>query len=145
MIRARFNVRLEHPWSPPGWIRVVVYDDVEHLRRDAGRYSPGFDHSDTEACFQGRDYTVELDEDDRVTEPASPYAGTMRLLTEHGAATIAHEATHAALAMYARQHRGTLDLTEPESIDDEEVLCYAVGDIVGGVVSALLQRGVWPA
>lgn len=137
----RFAVRTTTIAAAPGWIWVVVHDSVEQLRRAATRYGGG-DHSDTAACFQGTGARMRVDDDGRVTVPASRFAGVMRILPDHGAGTLAHEATHAALAIYGRQHRVFL---EPFASDmaDEEVLCYTVGDIVRGTTIQLLAKGVW--
>lgn len=137
----RFAVRTTTAAAAPGWIWVVVHDSVEQLRAAATRYS-GFDASDAAACFQNNEYRVRVDDDGRVTEPAGRYAGIMRILPEHGAGTIAHEATHAALAIYFRQHRIVLDLADGD-IADEEVLCYTLGDLVRGITIKLLAKGVW--
>lgn len=139
----RFTARTTHPWAPTGWIWVVVHDSADELQAAAKRYSADVDHSETAACFQGRAFTVHVDDDGRLDVPAAPYAGVMRLLPEHGVATLAHECTHAALALYQRQHATDVGMTTG-GMDDEEVLCYAVGDLVGAITVELKARGIWP-
>lgn len=143
----RFAVHTQNRQSPPGWIRVVVHDTVSDLRAAAARYARevgdhNHDHTETAACWQGRGFRVHVDDAGLVDEPAGAYAGVLRLLPEHGVATVAHECTHAALALYYRQHALEINVKGP--MQDEEVLCYAVGDLVGQIVVALRARGVWP-
>lgn len=138
-----FTVHTEHPWSPPGWIHVKVYDDPRSLSAAAQRYSPDFDHSETAACFQSAPLNVHVDDDGLVDIPDKTYAGVLRIRTDQGVATLAHEATHAACTMYLRQHAAMLDLTTEDAMDHEEVLCYAVGDLVGGVTAEMMKRGHW--
>ncbi len=142
-----FTVHTVMPASTPGWVRVVVHDTVEDLRAAATAYArrngdTDKDHSDTMACFQGREFRVRVGDDQNVDQPAGRYAGVIRLLPEQGVATLAHEVTHAAVAMYYRQHAAELAIDRPMS--DEEVLCYTVGDLVGGITTELKARGVWP-
>lgn len=139
----RFTVHLTHPCAPPGWIWVVIHPDIDRLRRAATEYSPEVDHAETEATFQPRPVEVHLDDDRRVDRPDVKYAGVMRLLPTHGVATVAHEATHAACAIYLRQYAGVLDFTDDPDLASEEILAYAVGDIVGGIATEMLRRGHW--
>jgi hypothetical protein len=147
-VLTRFTVhtRGDEHGAAPGWMRVVVYDDVEHLRSDAARYAVRAgeeDHDHTRACFQGYAFRLHVDGDGHVDEPAQPYAGVMRLwVGQMGWGTLAHEVTHAAMAMYYRQHALTLEADQ--AIACEEVLCYTVGDLMGGLVEALTDRGLVP-
>lgn len=133
----RFTASTTHPYAPRGWIWVVVHDSVEQLQAAAARFSPGFDHGETEACFQAQAYSTDIDDDGRVVEPAGRYAGIMRLLPSHGGDVIAHEATHAALAIYFRQHAAWVPA------DDEEPLAYAIGDVVRAISVEYIDRGLW--
>lgn len=140
----RFTVHTEAP-APRGWIHVVVHDTTEELRAAAAAHSrrAGVHTSldDAEACFQAAAYEATIDDDGYVTTPAAAYAGVLRLTPEHGTGVIAHEATHAALAIYQRQFKFTLG--GDDDMDDEEPLAYAVGDIVAGVCEGLVEHGVW--
>ena len=141
----RFAARTTHPWSPPGWIWVIVHDSRAQLQEHAVRYATerGWenDHRESEACFHSLPFRVGTNDEGGVTDPAPHYAGVLRMLPEHGVATLAHECTHAAIALYARQHAVTFDAGG--DMDDEEVLCYAVGDLVGTIAARLIKEGVW--
>jgi len=56
--------------------------------------------------------------------------------------TIAHEATHAAAAIFFMDHLSGWDArARGIFLGDNEPLCYAVGDVTAGIIAQLYKRG----
>ncbi len=59
---------------------------------------------------------------------------------------VSHEATHAALNLYRRRHRGTVTLgnnQEGVSAARDEEVCHSVGRLTDAIGTRLWDEGIW--
>lgn len=121
-------------------VQVHVYDDVERMRRAASQWraKPDSHYDRAEGvthCVERRRYEPDG------TVVIHPSAGIIRLWTGRlTTEVVAHEAAHMACGIYRMDHNGN----DPnEDMEDEEVLCYLVGELTRGIVNGLYRHGVW--
>lgn len=145
----RFRVYTDHPYCCPAWIWVAVYDDVEHLRKDARRHRARQDFSQAGAVFQSPRYRFSRDGETQVLslDPVldsngRAYGGVMRILREDGAGVIAHESTHAAASIYQRRiNYDALTLGDDNAMEEE--FAYLVGEFVRGICNKMIEHKIW--
>lgn len=125
-------------------VRVKVYDDLERLRRDANRY----DSSVSITIAPTGRYTGTWASDALAVahsraEPDSPYAGMIRLWRGRlGTSVVVHEVAHIASGLYRLDHEGEHGPVHA-NIDNEEVLCYLIGDLTALIVDKLYDYGCY--
>lgn len=130
----KFQVTTNH-LSLPCRVYVHIYDTVEEMRAACLRYNDEFqDLSDTYGvCHRRTVVDSKTHEDVRheaIVRLAAPNTPT---------GIVAHELTHAAAYFYMQEYR----LNKRTKIDDEEVLCHLVGDLVHKVTDKLYEYKVW--
>ena len=117
-------------------VGVLVYDSVEELQRAATRYRG-------EGSFE----RVQAVSQPRFGERVSPQGtlhpfrgcGVVRLVKGQGAAILAHEMTHMALAIF-REDMGRASL---RNMKNEETLCHLVSDLVRSANRKMWKLGVY--
>lgn len=130
----KFQVSTQH-LSVPCRVYVYVYDTVEEMREAALRYNDEFrDLSETYGiCHRRTAVDAETHEDVR-------HEAIMRLAAPHcTTGIVSHELTHAAAYFYSQEYK----LNKRTKIEDEEKLCYLVGDLMHKVINKLYKYGVW--
>ena len=119
-------------------VQVVVYDELADLQRAAFNYGTGALFGDALAVSQPRE-TLRVGADG--TETLFRGAGTIRLWRgDMGAAILAHEMTHMALAIY----RQDMKRAPLGNMKNEETLCHIVSDLVRAANRKLWKLGVYP-
>lgn len=127
-------------------IKVMVYDTVEQLRR-ACRKRDGF-YGVVQATDGWYDQMVATTNSIEAYDYADGQESNVRQhitirfardrLKHYGPTEIiVHESTHAAIRIYRTAVNKPLD-----EIENEETLCYLVGDISRKVVNKLYEKGV---
>lgn len=126
------------------WIRVVLHDTVDQLRRTAKRSRPGEDNSEAVGLFMPAPWRERYDKAAKMWLPVSNgLAGTIRLAREHlSTEIVAHECVHAAVHLYRQYHRPDGSVGETSG-PDEEILAYYAGELVALVNDALHEMGAW--
>ena len=120
-------------------VEVVVYDCVENLQRAAARYR-GEDEGEfrnAQAISQPR-FGERISADGEV-EHSFRGCGIVRLVRGQGAAILAHEMVHMALAIY-REDMGRASLRD---MKNEEVLCHIVSDLVRATNRKMWKIGAY--
>ena len=119
-------------------VRVVVYDTRAEMHQAARRYrfsSDGFINA--LALTQPRSLYSFAADGSEITYPG---AGVVRLVRgEMGAAVLAHEMTHMALAIY-REDSGKASL---RNMKNEEMLCHIVSDLVQSANRQFWKAGIY--
>lgn len=120
-------------------VSFVIYDDVAELRRAAARFRHFNEGSFENALGVSQPrWTVRVADDG--SEETVRGSGIIRLWKEQmGAAVLAHECAHMALAIY-REDFGKASL---RNMKNEEVLCHIVSDLVRGANRKLWKLGVY--
>ena len=120
-------------------VRVVVYDTADEMRQAARRYRRGADDGYINAIGLSQprsQYSFAADG----SEVAYPGAGVVRLVKdEMGAAVLSHEMVHMALAIY----REDFGETALDSMENEEVLCHIVSDLVRSANRQFWEAGIY--
>lgn len=112
----------------PVHVRVYIYDDLDHLRRDAAAFS-GNDQGDAVGVTQAW-----WDNNDR------PHKVLIRLWRERlGTAVITHEIHHASTALYGT-HIGDQD---PQLDNANEPFAYLHSDLCHRLVDRLYALGYY--
>lgn len=126
------------------FVRVTVYDTVQELRLAADRYckrvgtyvpgefdqAHGITHSSW-SIFFGPDGE----------EASKDFAAAAHIRLHRGAlgtGVVTHEVAHAALAIYRQdclEERGSVH----DDMDQEEVVCYLIGDLSARIVNCLYR------
>ena len=123
----------------PRRVRVVVYDTADEMRAAAQKYrnaADGFINAIgvSQPRFRGIIAGTELG------MRAYPGCGVVRLVRgEMGAAVLAHEMTHMALAIY-REDSGRASL---RNMKNEEMLCHIVSDLVRSANRQFWKAGIY--
>lgn len=133
-------------WS--GRLRIVkvrIYDNIKQMRLDAERFGCNY-VSDDPGCFSQALGVAHKWEGGSFTSNGGfvtdPVVGLIRLYRgEMGSRVITHEVTHLAVWIYHIDC--TTRIGDPfENIENEEVMCYLVGDLVGKLVDRLYKYGL---
>lgn len=113
-------------------VAVQVYEDLAGLREAATRYVGADPEHFTEALGVCHAYA----------EPG-PTAALIRLWSQRlGTSVVVHEITHAAMGIY-RQDWQPEHGAPHEDLENEEVLCYLIGDLTSRVVDRLHHYGMY--
>lgn len=120
---------------------IIVYDTVKELQKAGERhnYQVGISQSGFDNAWgltQSFD-AVNVYESGRVHR--KPKAGYIRFVKGHlGSGLIAHECTHAAIAIYKQDIAKTIP-----DMEREEKLCYLVGDLMSKIVRKLYAKNAF--
>jgi hypothetical protein len=128
--------------GPKRWIRIVVHEDNRTFQAAAAKYSPNADWDGTAGAFHPTAHRERWDKHSKEWVPTGdPYfAGVMRLSREQFTnETIVHECLHAAIAIYRSNVKAKVNLGD-EVGDNEEHLCYILGDLTEAVFAALKEE-----
>ena len=126
------------------WFWLLVYPGVDEMRRAATRYSGGVSFDGALGCFHPAPERYEYGEDgDALPRGSRSFSGVMRLVSGRCQTdVVAHEATHAAAAIYRRNVEAEVNLGD-DCDEREERLAYVVGDLVGALSTAMHEIGEW--
>lgn len=130
-------------WDGPArYIRIVLHETVADLQRAASRYRRN-DFSNAAGCFHPAPAREHYDGTTWVNTTPKHWAGVLRLARDHlFPEVVAHESTHAALAIYRVDVAAYVQLGN-DCGRREETLAYIVGDVTANVTDALHQAGAW--
>lgn len=128
-------------------MRVTVYDTVEELRRAADRYTRAVGtYTDGEfdrAYGVTHSFLSIFYDADGELERLGPSAAHIRLFRGGlGTGVVTHEITHAALGIYRQdclERRGSVH----DDMEQEETVCYLVGDLAARIVNRLYAYGCY--
>lgn len=130
-LACQFRVSTRAAGTPRG-VAVKVYTDVHDLRAAARRYIGAELHHFNEALGVCHAYT----------EPG-PTMALIRLWRQRlGTSVVVHEVTHAAMGIY-RQDWQPEHGAPHEDLENEEVLCYLVGNLTSRIVDRLHHYGMY--
>lgn len=119
-------------------VRVVVYDTADEMRAAARKYHSADDGYMNAIGLSQPQFSFIYDEDG--AEKRGQAAGVVRLVREEmGAAVLAHEMTHMALAIY-REDSGKASL---RNMKNEETLCHIVSDLVRSANHQFWKAGIY--
>lgn len=130
-------------------IKVMVYDNVQQLKRATRKRDGFYGFVQTPAWYEQMAATTNFieisDVDvDEVADPPDdsfkPYI-TVRLsrdkLHQYPTEIVTHESTHAAIFLFNCDVKKTL-----KRVENQEILCYLVGEISRKIVNKLYEKGV---
>lgn len=119
-------------------VRIVVYDTADEMRAAGRRYRNATDGFINAIGLSQPRFHGTIDETG--AEHPYPSAGVVRLVRgEMGAAVLAHEMTHMALAIY-REDSGKASL---RNMKNEETLCHIVSDLVRSANRQFWKAGIY--
>jgi hypothetical protein len=123
-------------------VQVVVYDELKDLQKAAMRYPFESEGSFEKALAVSQPrQTVIVDGEGG--ERRCDGAGIVRFWREQmGAAILAHEMTHMALAIYREDFGSRRSLS---NMKNEETLCHIVSDLVRSANRKLWELGIYTA
>lgn len=127
--------------GPKRWIRIVVHDTTAEFQAAASKYSPYSNWDGTAGAFHPAMHRERYNDKTKEWEVMSDphFAGVMRLSKEQFTnETIVHECVHVGVAIYRSNVKAKVNLGA-EVCDNEEHLCYIIGDISEGVFAALKE------
>lgn len=129
--------------GPTRYIRVVIHDTTDELRRAAKRYR-GEDFSNAGGCFHPADTVYTVLDDGTFRDDADPHwAGVLRLSREYlTTEVVAHECIHAAATIYRMDVVATVVLGNGCG-HREETFSYIAGHLIARVCNALHDVGAW--
>lgn len=129
--------------GPKRYIRIVVHDTTDELRRAAVRYRGG-DWTDAGGGFHPADVVLVEGDDGSLVDASHPHwAGVLRLSREFlTAEVVAHECIHAAAAIYRMDVATVINLGNG-CRRREETFAYIAGHVIDLVSSALHEAGAW--
>lgn len=128
--------------GPKRWIRIVVHETTAEFQAAASKYQPNADWDGTAGAFHPTAHRERWDEKTKEWVATSdPYfAGVMRLSKEQlDNETIVHECVHAGAAIYRSNIKSKVSLGD-DVTQNEEYLCYIVGDLARDVFAALKEN-----
>ncbi len=138
--------------GPRRWFYVYIYDTIEELRRAARRYDRGHrtDHSDTYAVCQLRPQRSRYDRKAKQWQPVglANFMGVIRFHLSDGPRidieVMVHEVTHMAIEIYRLDFAVAYmaDLGDGNTTEQEEILCFIIGDLANQVGMAFLDAGL---
>ena len=130
--------------GPRRYLQTFIHPDVDHMRKAARRYS-GNDFSTALGVCHPAPVRERYDKatDTWTQTPYAHRAGIVRLVAGHVTTEIvAHEFTHAALAIYRMDVKADVRLSRG-CADREETLAYIVGDLIASASNRLHAAGAW--
>jgi hypothetical protein len=129
------------------FVRVTLYDEVAELRRAANRYTRAVGtYTDGEfdrAYGVTHSFVSMFYDEDGTTERLGPGAAHIRLSRGFlGTSVVTHEVAHAALGIYRQdclEKQGSVH----EDMEQEETVCYLIGDLTARIVNRLYAYGCY--
>ena len=127
------------------WLKIVIYDYVEDMYKDASRYSqvPISTFEGAYGLYQPPWYKILVipGQPDIPTHPRH-YGGLIRLYKPKiSQEVINHEAVHAAAAIWRMDVGDQVNLGN-DCEDDEEKFAYMVGDLSAGITKVLVKADI---
>lgn len=136
------------------WVRVLVYDDVQQMRKESDDYDEKLGHARDNGDIAGLSYHYcreQFDEKGKQIGRKNDI-GIIRLCKKYlSTEVVAHELLHAALWNY-RLNYGTEHEFEGSienacfgqgCNDDEETLCHLYGQMFRDMTRKLYKKGLW--
>jgi hypothetical protein len=130
------------------FVRVSVYDNPEELRRAADRYTKrvGVYAAGEFKEAHGVTHSFErllVTSEGELESPENSTAAHIRLHKDALATVVVtHEVAHAALAIY-NQDVLRRDGPVHQDMENEEIICYLIGDLSARVVDRLYRYGLY--
>lgn len=131
--------------GPQRYIRIILHDTVQELRKAAQRYTPYQDWSDIDGCFHNPLYKEKFDPKTGKWSQTSSrhYAGIIRLSKDFiSDQPVVHECVHAATYIY-RDNCWPVVTLGRECTINEETFALITGDLAEQVYSAMHRGKVW--
>lgn len=117
-------------------VRVVVYDDIQELRRDGDKYNQNMNHEQSNDGVLGLAHRYERI--DIESDTSHPEVGTIRLHKDFlRSGIICHEVAHIALWIYETDIKKPLTTEDNEN---EEKFCHILGELTAKIVNKLYAK-----